>query len=220
MAPPSVSIVVPEFDAAADIERTLASALDQTLRDLEIVVVDDGTSNDTEQRLAHIAANDNRIRLLQNDCNRGPSYTRNAAMDAAICDWVAMLDAVDSMRRDWFEILRAHAAQASAAILADDLLLVHAHGAAPFDHLLPAGLIQQGPLQPLDPIFFCTATRSRSVRRLTRCCCAISVTRCSKTDGPNTCGPARYTSYSFWPARVLLAHPRLPLLLLRHKLTG
>jgi succinoglycan biosynthesis protein ExoO len=154
MSQPLVSVIVPTFNAAAHIERTLRSALAQTLSDLEVVVVDDGSSDDTMQRVEHLACHDARVRVFSNGRNRGPSYTRNVAMDAALGQWLAVLDADDCMQHDRLETLTREATNGAFDILGDDLRFVHAHGSPPFDHLLPASLFDAESTCRLDPVSF------------------------------------------------------------------
>jgi glycosyltransferase involved in cell wall biosynthesis len=91
---PIVSVIVPTFDSARTVEATLASALGQTLADLEVVVVDDGSRDDTPARVEAVARRDPRVRLLVQP-NRGVAAARNAAIAASRGAFVAPLDADD-----------------------------------------------------------------------------------------------------------------------------
>jgi GT2 family glycosyltransferase len=91
---PLVSVIVPAFNAAATIEETLFSALGQSLRDIEVIVVDDGSTDATPQIAARLAAADPRLRLVRQE-NRGVSAARNAALALARGRFVAPLDADD-----------------------------------------------------------------------------------------------------------------------------
>lgn len=89
-----VSVVVPAFNQAAYLREALHSALAQTHRDLEIIVVDDGSTDDT--RAACASFGDDRIRYVYqaNDGTRGIG-ARNHAMLLAQGDWIALLDQDD-----------------------------------------------------------------------------------------------------------------------------
>ncbi|PDT12152.1 glycosyl transferase [Rhizobium sp. J15] len=91
---PLVSVVVPAFNASPFIERTLVSATSQTYRALEIIVVDDGSTDDTARLVERAAVNDARIRLLRT-ANRGVAAARNTGIEAASGPYVAFLDADD-----------------------------------------------------------------------------------------------------------------------------
>lgn len=151
---PHVSVIVPAFNASAHIERTLRSVLDQTLQSLEVVVVDDGSTDDTMARVQRLAAADGRVRLLANGCNRGPSFTRNAALEAACGEWLAILDADDCMQRERLATLTQEAGARGLDILADDVLFVSEHGNPAFDRLLPPHLFADGPVRALDAAAF------------------------------------------------------------------
>jgi glycosyltransferase involved in cell wall biosynthesis len=91
MYTPSVSVVVPSFNRADCIARTVESILAQTFRDFELIVVDDGSVDDTAEVLAKFG---DRIRLIRQE-NRGVSAARNAGIRAARGNWVAFLDSDD-----------------------------------------------------------------------------------------------------------------------------
>lgn len=93
-APPRISVIVPAFNAAPTISRTLHAATAQTFRDIEIVVADDGSTDETPDIVARHAARDRRIRLVR-QANAGLAAARNRAIDAARGQFVAPLDADD-----------------------------------------------------------------------------------------------------------------------------
>lgn len=90
----TISVLVPAYNAGATIERTIASALDQSHRDIEILVVDDGSTDDTADRVHAVAARESRVRLLRQP-NGGVARARNTAIAAAQGIWVAPLDSDD-----------------------------------------------------------------------------------------------------------------------------
>jgi hypothetical protein len=91
---PKVTVVVPAFNASATLRETLASVSAQTVRDIEILVVDDGSTDDTAQIARSAAADDSRIRLLS-QANAGVAAARNAGLEAARATFVAPIDADD-----------------------------------------------------------------------------------------------------------------------------
>lgn len=88
------SVVVPAYNAARTLAQTLASAQRQTLREIEILVIDDGSRDDTASIVADIAARDSRVRLISH-VNAGVSTARNAGIVASRADVIAFLDADD-----------------------------------------------------------------------------------------------------------------------------
>ncbi len=91
---PLVSVVIPAFNASTYIERTLRSVMRQTYAALEIVVVNDGSTDHTAKLVEQIAASDSRIRLLSTP-NRGVAAARNTGIEASSGRFVAFLDADD-----------------------------------------------------------------------------------------------------------------------------
>jgi glycosyltransferase involved in cell wall biosynthesis len=92
MAAPKVSVVVPAFNVAPYIEQCLASVRAQTLADWECIVVDDGSSDGTPERVRRVA--DSRIRLIVQP-NQGVSAARNAGLAAASGTYLLFLDGDD-----------------------------------------------------------------------------------------------------------------------------
>jgi glycosyltransferase involved in cell wall biosynthesis len=91
---PRVSIIVPARNAEDTLEQTLASALSQTERDLEVVVLDDGSDDATAAIVERLARSDHRVRLLQQAAS-GVAAARNAAIAASTGEFIAPLDADD-----------------------------------------------------------------------------------------------------------------------------
>jgi glycosyltransferase involved in cell wall biosynthesis len=91
-----VSVVVPLYNKAAYIRRTLDSILAQTHSDFEIIVVDDGSTDDGPQVVRQYS--DPRIRLVSQE-NRGLAAARNRGVAESQTEWVAFLDADD----EWLE---------------------------------------------------------------------------------------------------------------------
>ncbi|WGW02404.1 glycosyltransferase family 2 protein [Tropicibacter oceani] len=91
---PYATIVVPAFNAALTLADTLASLQAQTFRDLEIVVVDDGSTDETAQIAADHARADRRLRLVQQN-NRGLAGARNSGIAHASGAVIGFCDADD-----------------------------------------------------------------------------------------------------------------------------
>jgi glycosyltransferase involved in cell wall biosynthesis len=91
---PTVSVVIPAYNAEAFIEECLASALGQTFADLEVIVVDDGSSDRTAEMAESFAGSDPRLRIVR-QTNAGVITARNEGIRLAAGRWVALLDADD-----------------------------------------------------------------------------------------------------------------------------
>lgn len=119
---PLVSVIVPAWNAAAFIHHPIASTLQQTLADLELLVVDDASSDGTPEAATAAGAGDARLRLLRLPRNAGPAGARNAALQAAQGRYLAVLDADDRMAPNRLERLIALAEAEQADIVLDNLL--------------------------------------------------------------------------------------------------
>lgn len=91
---PLVSIVIAAFNAAATVEDTCRSALAQTYTSIEVLVVDDGSTDATAAIVTALAATDPRLRLIRQD-NLGVAAARNRGIAAASGEFLAPLDADD-----------------------------------------------------------------------------------------------------------------------------
>ena len=99
---PRCSVVIPCFNALTTIAPTLLSACRQTIEDIEIIVVDDGSTDKGPGVIAAIATADARVRLIR-QANKGVSAARNAGITAAKSRVIALLDADDRWARDHLE---------------------------------------------------------------------------------------------------------------------
>jgi glycosyltransferase involved in cell wall biosynthesis len=95
-ADPRMSIVMPAYQAQRTVAAAIDSALAQTVGAVEVIVVDDGSTDATVAEVERRAAADPRVRLLQ-QANAGPSAARNRAIAAARGELIAFLDADDLM---------------------------------------------------------------------------------------------------------------------------
>ncbi|HSP43933.1 MAG TPA: glycosyltransferase family 2 protein [Luteolibacter sp.] len=94
MSKPVVSVVVPAFNARLWIAATLESALSQTLKEIEVIVVDDGSTDDTAGVVESFSRIDPRVRLIRTQ-NAGVGAARNTAIKASFGEFIAPLDADD-----------------------------------------------------------------------------------------------------------------------------
>ena len=91
---PLVSVLLPVYNGAAFIGDTIESALRQTYRNIEVIVVDDGSTDGTVAAIEARAAGDSRVRVIRQP-NRGVAHARNRALAEARGEFVAPIDADD-----------------------------------------------------------------------------------------------------------------------------
>ncbi len=104
-----VAVIIPVYNTVAFLPRCLDSVLAQTYSNLEILVVDDGSTDGSSAVLADYAARDHRIRLFRHERNQGLSAARNTALDAmdAQTAYVYFLDSDDFITSDCIAALKA-----------------------------------------------------------------------------------------------------------------
>ena len=99
MKSPSVSILIPAYNAAPFLSRSVASVLGQTFDDFEIVIVDDGSTDGTGEIADKMAAEEPRIKVVHQE-NRGLAEARRSGIKAATADYICHLDADDELLPD------------------------------------------------------------------------------------------------------------------------
>lgn len=114
---PNVSVIMPAYGAADTIEASVISVQGQTLDDWELIIVDDGSPDDTADVAKQLAANDSRVRLVRQS-NAGPSAARNTGLRSARAKVIAFLDADDLWAEQRLSgMLQAFAEQPKAGVL-------------------------------------------------------------------------------------------------------
>jgi glycosyltransferase involved in cell wall biosynthesis len=110
---PDISVIIPAFNRAHTLPKALDSVLSQTLKPREIIVVDDGSTDETNAVLANYPG----LCIISQD-NRGVSAARNVGIEKAGGDWIAFLDSDDEWLSDKLE-------KQWDAICNDDKLICH-----------------------------------------------------------------------------------------------
>ncbi|STU71003.1 glycosyl transferase [Klebsiella pneumoniae] len=112
-----VSVVIPVHDAAEYISDTLSSILSQSLQDIEVIIIDDNSADDTLKLLQSFAANDSRIRLLNNSQNIGAGASRNMGLKIASGEYIIFLDDDDYADANMLKRMYDHAALLQADVV-------------------------------------------------------------------------------------------------------
>ncbi len=128
----SATVVIPTFNAEATLPRAVRSALDQTLRDIEVIVVDDASTDSSWQLITELMSEDTRVRAIRHKKNDGKPAAMNRAIDVAQGRWLAVLDADDWYHAERLSSLLNLAEQWRSDMVADNQFLYDAQA----DHLV------------------------------------------------------------------------------------
>lgn len=116
-ASPLVSVIMPAYNAEPYIEEAVLSVLNQTVSDLELIVIDDGSMDRSREIVEDLAKRDCRVRLIANEENMGVAKTRNRGLDICKGKYVALLDSDDYWQSRMLEKMVARAEETKADII-------------------------------------------------------------------------------------------------------
>ena len=94
---PKVSIVIPVYNVEEYLRRCLDSVVNQTLRDIEIICINDGSTDNSSHILAEYQSKENRLRVISQK-NGGQSKARNAGLEVATGEYIYFLDSDDYIK--------------------------------------------------------------------------------------------------------------------------
>lgn len=134
-----ISFIVAARDVAPFVADAVRSALEQCDVAVEVVVVDDGSVDETAPIVAGLSRSDERVRLIALPASSGPSAARNTAIAAAKGEWIAILDADDFIHRDRSRRLIDLGLATDAKIVADNFVRVDLHGNSLGSTMIPEG---------------------------------------------------------------------------------
>jgi len=117
MRTPLVSVVIPTYNRAAYIARAVSSVQNQTFPDLEIIVVDDGSIDNTVEIVAELASVDPRVRYVTHATNKGAQAARNTGIQAALGEWIAFLDSDDEWLLNSLELRLTEAERCNVKVV-------------------------------------------------------------------------------------------------------
>lgn len=97
-----ISIIIPVYNATKTLSRCINSILGQSYEDYEIILVDDGSKDDSGDLCDEFAKNDHRIKVIHKN-NGGVSNARNTGLNTAIGEWITFVDSDDELCENFFE---------------------------------------------------------------------------------------------------------------------
>lgn len=100
-----ISVVIPVYNTEKYLRECLDSVMNQTFKDLEIICINDGSTDNSEEILENYKKNDERIKIIHLPENRGLSYVRNRGLESAEGRYIYFLDSDDAIEENAMEIL-------------------------------------------------------------------------------------------------------------------
>lgn len=114
---PKVTVIVPFYKVQKYFERCLNSIVSQTIKELEIILIDDCGGDRSIEIAQEFAQRDSRIKIIQNEKNKGQGYSRNVGTRLAKGEYVAFVDSDDWLEPEMYELLYKKAVQTDADIV-------------------------------------------------------------------------------------------------------
>jgi glycosyltransferase involved in cell wall biosynthesis len=127
---PKVSVIIPVYNVEPYLRRCLDSVVNQSLRDIEIICINDASPDNSISILLEYAAKDTRIKVIDFEQNQGTAVARNAAMAVAQGEYIGFVDSDDYVDLDFYEKLYALAVESGADIVKGDTIITDYNGKA------------------------------------------------------------------------------------------
>lgn len=102
---PAVSVIIPVYNKGSYLKGCLESVLTQSLTDIEVICVNDASTDDSGKTLEEVAHRDHRVKVIRFETNRGAAAARNAGLSAARGEFVQFTDADDMLTVDGLRLL-------------------------------------------------------------------------------------------------------------------
>ena len=151
---PSISVIVPVYQAEKFLHRCVDSVCRQTFSDWELILVDDGSTDGSPALCDKLAARDSRVRVFHRKKNQGVSEARNLGINEAKGNYIAFLDADDCYEFHALETLWNLREQSGADAAACGLTYLFPDGKQSVQSQLPAGIFGQAEIREklIDPL--------------------------------------------------------------------
>lgn len=120
---PTVSVIIPAYNASLTIKQAIQSVVNQKEIEVEIIVVDDASTDQTLEQLKSVDSY-SILKIFEQEKNKGPSAARNLALQKASKDWLAVLDSDDWFENERLSVLVNLAIIHDLDVIADDQRLI------------------------------------------------------------------------------------------------
>lgn len=117
---PKVSVIIPVYNIVPYLEKCLDSVINQSMQEIEIIVVNDGSTDGSDIIISRYADSDKRIKVIHKTTNEGTVLARLSGLKTATSDYILLLDGDDFLEPDALQLLYTEAMQSNADIVAAD----------------------------------------------------------------------------------------------------
>ena len=114
---PKVSIIIPCYNSQAYLQKAVDSAVNQSLKEIEIILIDDGSTDKTPTLLQQYKMSDNRVEIINHSTNKGLAISRNSGIEQAKGEYLFFLDSDDYIHPNTMEVLYEQAKKEDLDIL-------------------------------------------------------------------------------------------------------
>lgn len=124
-----ISIIIPCYNVEEYVEKCIDSVINQTYKNMEVIVIDDKSTDNTYDRLKKLEEKySGKFSLYQNEENKGLAYTRNFGVSKATGDYVGFIDSDDYIAKNYYEELVKKLNKENADLVVNDILLLDENG--------------------------------------------------------------------------------------------
>ena len=117
-----ISVLIPVYNTEKYLKKCLDSVINQTLEDIEIIIVNDGSKDNSQKIIDEYARKDNRIKYYIQE-NSGLGATRNKGIELATGEYIAFLDSDDWVENEYYELMYNNAIQSNSDIVISDYIV-------------------------------------------------------------------------------------------------
>ena len=140
-----ISVIIPVFNTEQYLDRCLDSVLGQTFEDLEVICVDDVSTDGSAALIARRAGKDSRVRYLRQEVNAGPGKARNRGIEAATGNYVYFLDSDDWIEPDFLSRMWSMAAETGRDVIINSSFVKEYDGTGKKEYGTRFGFLEEEP---------------------------------------------------------------------------
>ena len=146
-----ISVIVPVYNVAGYLDRCIKSILNQTYSDLEVILVNDGSTDGSDEICLRYKNEDPRITVISQS-NQGVSVARNAALEVAHGEWISFVDSDDYLDSDFYECLIDASKKSNSDVICCGVRPVNESGQE-VPHLLAKNIPQKSLKMDMEKVY-------------------------------------------------------------------